>query len=163
MDVIEMPLLAADQTPEEAIDRMIEMNSGVASVRDSSGGFRLIRNVDVLRGWQLGTPTLADLHVGEFIDPLPEIRGGPQILQNVAERDNLQQALNQAATNYGIAEDSELLGSTRLSVWIATRHEILIHSPQKLWRCKNPNPHSGTIPPDVCVPICWCGYAVKCT
>ncbi|MFL6264008.1 MAG: hypothetical protein ACJ76Y_30335 [Thermoanaerobaculia bacterium] len=159
MLILEIPLLAADQTPEEAIDRMNAMDTRVAGVRFSSGELRLIRNAEVLRGWQKETLTLADLGMGEYIDPLPEISGGPE-----TQLDALQQALDAAGTNYGIAEDIDLLGADRLSVWVGSRHEILIHSQQRLWRCRNPKkPHSGTIPPDVCPPICpQCGWVVKC-
>lgn len=158
MRVVEIPLLTADQTPEEAIDRMNAMDSRVVSVRDASGDFRLIRNVDALRGWQRGAPTLADLQAGEYIDPLPGIHEGQQ-----TRLDALQIALNTAAVNYGIAEDVELLDATMLSVWIGTRNEGYILSPQRFWRCKNPCPHSGTIPPDICPAVCpRCGYPVKC-
>lgn len=166
--IVKVPLLEAEQTPEQAIAAMNAHETRAVCVLLPDDSFRLIDNAQVLTGWQRGIQSLMDISDAKYVDPLPDIAGPEIAPPEPRPWPDLERALDRANAEYGIVEQTAYVYLRRPEmVLLGTRSETLVQrilSKQRLWRCTNANPHSGMIPPGaICPPRCGrCGYSVKC-
>jgi hypothetical protein len=169
MDQVDLPLLGADDTVEDAIKRMNQYDRRFILVRLSQRRIRSFSNKEVLQAWAKGTISLREIEGGEevtmievaqvaaaggMVDP-PEVGEIASRPWGDPQREVVRAQMDAVENSFGISGTPNEWVTGMVDVF-TLHEEIRNRACSKIKQCicsKNSN-HQGTSPPEFECPHC---------
>ena len=152
MDKVDLPLLDADDTVEEAINRMNAFDRRFVIVRFSQNAYRSFNNKEVLGGWAQGCITLSNLQGGRAVAnvQLASFATVSQIMSlpyDHPQRERVRDVLDSSGSDFGVSGSLPMTGKAE----VFTRQESIANAARSTTKeciCSFDNTHNGRCPPN---------------
>jgi hypothetical protein len=168
MDVVDLPLLEANDPVQRGLDAMNKLDRRKIVVDRGSSAYTVHSNKVVLEGWRAKVDSLGELPTSDVVTVLPWLESFTMATTRLpADRIAIEGALDKAGSLFGLlsVEDAKTKDGFRTMV-VVTRHEgITVEAKERTKQCvcRIFPTHNGETPPEADSGPCpFCGNPWQC-